>query len=399
MDGVTDDYAALQAVVSLAGPDAVIYFPPSANSLLVSSYIGIPSNQTWWAHPGSVTMAPTAGNVSAALLWATSNTTNVRIEGLTFDGGGQDFASNNVVSQAYRVSGLILDRVTYQNTRGMAFNGSGNNDLVVRGCTFRNIGNHWKTTGSAADWAQAFSQTSGDGIAWGFRTRIEGCLFTDCGSDNINLGAIQDSQVTDNVFVITGRPWDTVVSAAYTAAIYALYCNGIVVSNNLIIAASGNALDFPAVWNGVISGNTIRNSGQAGIGLFDGGYPGFTNRACRDITITGNIIQNSGQWSGGPFHDGINIGTSSTAIVNIRIANNIISDTQTTKTQQYGVSYTGPAPTGIWVDPSNILTGNATGPRNGLPPTAVTGAKGGNAALTSLLTTLAGFGLITDSTT
>jgi hypothetical protein len=87
--------------------------------------------------------------------------------------------------------------------------------------------------------------------------------------------------------------------------------------------------------------------------------------------VTGNIIENSGQWPGGPFHDGINIGTSTTAINSVRVANNIITDTQITKTQQYGVSYTGPTPAGVWVDPSNMLAGNAVGPVNGLAATTV----------------------------
>ena len=274
----------------------------------------------------------------------------------------------------------MLDRVTFQNTRGMSFNGSGVNDLIVRGCRFTNCGNHWKTSGHWADATQTITNSSGDGVTWGFRTRIEDCQFLECG-DNINLGGIQDIQVVNNVFLNTSKPWLTMTdAAAFFSAVFAIACTDVIVAGNQMIGITGNALDFPGVWEGVISGNTIRGSGQTGIGLFDSSqYPAYPpTRGCRNITITGNVIENSNQWGGGVFHDGIVVaGSASSPASNIRIANNAITDTQATKTQQYGVSASGSF-SAIWVETSNYLAGNATGPLNGVPQAGLLMDDAGN---------------------
>ena len=381
MDGVTDDSGALQALVNAAGNGALIYFPPSAHSLMLSQSVYPQSGQTWWAYPGTVTIAPTAGHTGSILLWSTANTSNITLYGLTLDGGGSDFANANLVTQAYHVNGLTFDRVTFQNTRGMTFNGSGVNDLIFRGCKFINCGNHWKTSGHWLDATQSITNSSGDGVTWGFRTRIEDCQFLECG-DNINLGGIQDIQVVNNVFKNTSKPWLTMTDAsAYFSACFAIACTDIAVIGNLMIGITGNAIDWPGVWEGVISGNVIRGSGQLGIGVFDNSqytsaYPPL--RGSRNITITGNVIENSNQWGGGVFHDGIGVaGGASSPATNIRVANNVITDTQATKTQQYGVSASGSF-SAVWVETSNYLAGNATGPLNGVPQAGLLMADDGN---------------------
>lgn len=54
--------------------------------------------------------------------------------------------------------------------------------------------------------------------------------------------------------------------------------------------------------------------------------------------------------------------------------------------------------TGLLAFAALLFAGGATAQPQSPPPT-VTGAKGGNAALTSLLTALASYGLVTDSST
>jgi hypothetical protein len=403
MDGVTDDYAALQAASAAAAavPGSVLYFPPSPTPLMLSQQIAIGSNQTWWSYPGSVIIAPTAGNVSAVVLVGSANTSNVTLHGLTFDGGGRDFVNAGVVTQWYHVTGLTLERCTFQNTRGAAFNGIANNDFIVRGCTFVNCGNHWMTTGAWADAQPTLTNANGDGVGWGFSMRVMDCTFSECGGDLINIGAIQNVLIANNTFKQSSTPYTTMSWPAYFCAVFPSFCTNVTIIGNVIDGMTGNAIDAPGMWEATITGNTIRGSGAAGIGVFDGsGYPTYgAARGSRNIAVTGNVIENSGRWTAAPFRDGITIAVTAVAGAGIRVANNISTDTQATKTQQYGVSYSGPAASGVWIDPSNLLTGNAVGPKNGIPPTAVTGAKGGNAALASLLTTLAGFGLITDSTT
>ena len=364
MDGVTDDAAALQAVVDLAGPGATIYFPPSKSVLLLSRGFASYSNQTLWAYPGTVTIAPSTGNTATVLLWGTANTSNVYIHGLTFDGGGKDFATADVVTQVYRVNGLTLNQVTFQNTRGIAFNASGVNDLIIRGCQFVNCGNHWMTSGNDLDALAGLSHSSGDDVSWGFRMLVEGCRFSDCGG--MSLGNIENIRIVGNDFLETVHPYLTESWGAYFAAVFAQRCTDLVIANNVMDGLSGNAIDVAGQWGGVISGNVIRNSGEAGIGLFDTvSYPDTGPlRNGRDIAVTGNLIENNGQWSASSLRSGVEIYNCAS----VRISNNVITDTQTSKTQQYGVEYiSGTIPVGVWIDPSNYLDGNAAGPVNGVP--------------------------------
>lgn len=372
MDGVTDDHAALNALAALAGgePGAVVYFPPSPTPLLLSNAVNIPSNQTWWAYPGSVIIQPTAGNAASIMLFATASTSNVYIHGLTFDGGGRDFVNGNVVTQAYRVNGMTLDRVTYQNTRGIAFNGSGNNDLIARGCVFRNIGNHWKTTGNPADRLAAFSNSNGDGVTWGFRTRVEGCSFFDIGLDPINLGFIKGAQVIGNTFVPSPGQFSLIAAPDYPSAIFPPGCSQVVITGNYARGAAGNGIDAPALTDALISGNIFRECGSEGIALF----PDASSNGCHNVTITGNVLENNGQSTLNPASAGlvIGLGNSSTQTTsNVYVAGNIITDTQTAKTQQYGVVLEGAAQPGVWIDIANQLTGNGTGQTLGITVSGV----------------------------
>jgi len=383
MDGVTDDRAALAALSALAGatPGSVIYFPPSPTPLMLSSDVNIPSNQTWWAYPGSVTIKTTPGNVGTVMLLGAASSDNIHIHGLTFDGGGQDFPNTNAVTQFYHINRLTLTQVTFQNTRGLPFNGSGVNDLLVRDCTFKNIGNRWKTTGVATDYAQALTVGGYGDPAWGHRIRVEGCDFSDCGSDCINFGELTDIIISNNVFTQVLTPYTTLSSPAWFAGIFMLFCDHFVIDGNIFNGMTGNAIDLPAMWDGVISNNFVRNSGQGGIGLFDGsGYslrtidPRFpAPRGSRNITITGNVVEDSGNWTSSVFRSGITVGASTVAASNIRIANNLCTDTRASgKTQQYGVlANASPAPVNVWVDPSNGLAGNAVGAVSGLASTTV----------------------------
>lgn len=402
MDGATDDYASLNSLVNAVGasPGAVIYFPPSPHPMMLSRRIDLVSNQTWWAYPGSVTIMPTIGNTDTVLLLSCSSGGNVRFYGLTFDGGGQDFANGNPVTQAYRMNGVVLDHCTFQNTRGIAFNGSGVNDLVVRGCTFTNCGNHYKTTNNWNDAQQTISNSSGDGVTWGFRTRVSDCTFYECGGDMINLGGIIGVQIENNTFTTVSKPYLSQSFPAYFSAIFPLFCTDVVIVGNRLTGISGNAIDAPSTWEMTVSGNTIVNTGQAAIGMFDGaGYSGYgAPRGAQNIVIVGNVILNSGQWTASTFRSGININGGTTSVAsNIRITNNVITDIQTTKTQLYGINATGTF-TGVWVDPSNQLSGNATAPLNGAALSGFAATDAG-ALSTNYNTTLGGTLAVTGITT
>ena len=308
---------------------------------------------------------PTSGNVASILLFATASTSNVLIHGLTFDGGGPDFANGNVVTQAYHVNGMTLERVTFQNTRGIAFNGSGVNDLIARGCVFRNIGNHWKTTGAPSDRLAALSNSSGDGVTWGFRTRVEGCSFFDIGLDPINLGFIKGVQILGNTFVPSPGQSSLISAPDYPAAIFPPGCSQVVIAGNSVRGAAGNGIDAPALTDATISNNTVRECGSNGIALF----VDASANGCKNVTINGNVLENNGQTTPNTTSAGLKLGlgTSATQTTSYVVAvGNIITDTQATKTQKYGVVVEGTAQPGTWIDAANQLAGNATGPTLGI---------------------------------
>jgi hypothetical protein len=403
-DGTTNDYAAIAAAMTAAktGNIKVVYFPASATPYRVSSYIAQPAGTTLFAYPGTATIAPTSGNVAAVLLLAPeTGASNIYVYGLIFDGGGRTFPTHAPLTQGYKNTNVVFENCKFQNARGMGFNGSNINDLVVRGCVFSDVGAGWKATGNfLGDNAQALTN-SADDPAFGFRSIVEDCRFSECGGDHVNLGTVHNATVTNNTAILSIRPWDVVTPPApgYSAFLFAQNCTDVVCTGNQMIGMSGNAIDAPGAQGMVISDNIIIDTGQGGIGVFDSAnYPNA--RECRNITIAGNIVKNSGNMLASVLRSGIELGGASLPGVNIRVVNNVCTDTRSTgKTQQYGVYYRGAASTSVWIDPSNALTGNAVGRVTGWTPAAVTGAKGGNAALASLLTTLAAYGLITDSST
>jgi len=385
MDGVTDDYAALNAIATYAStrPGSVIFFPPSTTPMMLSQNTGAPSNTTWFAYPGSVVLKPTPGNVAACLLWSCANGSNVVVYGLTFDGGGPDFATASNVTVAYHMNGITFDNCIWQNTRGIALQGSGNNDMSVRSCIFRNVGNHYKTTGFVNDRQQACVHSAGDDVTLGFRYSVTDCLFTDIGLDCVQASHCHEVRIIGNTFNCSGQyQHANTAFSAYSSAIFPQYSSDIVIAGNVINWAPGQGIDAASNYDMTITGNTIRFSGGAGIGLFDGtGYPSGA-KGSGNILVTGNVIENSCQWTSATWIGGLTVDATNFSFDSIRVVNNIFSDTQTTHTQKYGVYVRSAASTitNWWLGASNVMVNNtiaATSPN--VPVTTYPGSGGGGA--------------------
>jgi hypothetical protein len=371
-DGSTDTQPQIAAALAAAaaGPIKAVFFPPSTTACMMGSNVTIPAGVTLWAYPGTATIKPTAGNVAAPVLIAMGS--NTLIYGLIIDGGGQDFGTANNVVQAFTVTGAVLDNVTVQHTRGIGFLAS--TSIVnsgVRNSIFTDVGNHWKTTQLTADRQQAVA------FCCGVVANSRGNFVTDNYFINIGLDAIQafgqDFTVTSNRFdMANGQLAATWTNPQPTAFGAALYSSGgtvqLTVTGNTANGAQGNCFDLSAV-NITVTGNNANLCGQAGIGIFAAG-------ATSNATVTGNVAMNNSQWTGSAFKGGFAL---SGALGSIAMDGNTATDTQGSKTQQYGVQVvSGSTFNELRIDPSNSFAGNATSPFGGIITSYTSGATRDN---------------------
>jgi hypothetical protein len=347
-DGVTDDFAAINAAATAAASGNVkaIYFPPSATPCMLSHWVTIPSGVTFWAYPGSATIKPTAGNVTQPLLLNFSNSADGGVYGLVIDGGGQDFPNTGNVVQAFNASHFVLDNVTVQHTRGIGYLLSTSiTNSGVRNSTFRDIGNHWKTTIIATDRQQAVAFCCGV-TANSFGNFATGNYFSDIGLDAISAGGQTNFLASGNRCELANNQLAIILTGPYAACVYSTLNTEMTVTNNIVDGASGNAIDLNTTTTLVVSGNYVTGSGQAGIGF------ATTN----NVTISGNVTLGNGIWASSVQKGGISLGAANG---NVTLTGNI-SNGNPYGAQGFpwlGVPFSA---TALVIDPSNILTGNAT---------------------------------------
>lgn len=354
-DGVTDDYPAISAAATAAASGNVkaIYFPPSATPCMLSHWVTIPSGVTFWAYPGSATIKPTAGNVTQPLLLNFSNSTDGGVYGLVIDGGGQDFPNTGNVVQAFNASHFVLDNVTVQHTRGIGYLLSTSiTNSGVRNSTFRDIGNHWKTTIVPTDRQQAVAFCCGV-TANSFGNFATGNYFSDIGLDGVSATAQNDFLASENRFEMANNQTTLLATSAYAGAVYGSLDTQITVTNNIVNGLSGNGIDIANTTNAIVTGNLVTGSGSAGISISVVG----------NAVVTGNETINNAQAVFLNAKGGISF-TGANGLVTL--TGNLSTDTQVSKTQGFGlhgyVSLTTGLPTftKLTVDQSNIFDGNAT---------------------------------------
>jgi hypothetical protein len=350
------------ALDNAAKENRVVRIPPG--TWMIGRALTIPSHVMLKGNPNRSVIKPTDSNSSDPVLLAGTNISDIKIDGIVFDGGGSNFANTHAVIKFSSGDNLHLDRITVQHTRGIALVMQGGiKNSGVNESEFIDIGNHWKVTRERQD-------------------RIQGVVFC-CGKDNkdnyadknsfrdVGLDALQISnqdgfEARDNVFVLENHERTIVSSGDYPAAIFSTFSKNVNLQRNKISGAQGNGIDAPGLQDSIIADNEIRNSGAAGIGLFLG-YDKQT--PVRNVTLSHNTIMSNGQWGKtgmAIFNGGISL--SGGTISNVKIEDNIIGNDRTSRTQNYGVVIgKGTVVNGLRITNDNRFIENAVTPFNFRP--------------------------------
>lgn len=355
-DGASDVAPQIQAAAALAGPTRALHFPPQAGVCLLSSNIKVASGTKIRAEPGTVTLKPTPGNASDPLLLNLNSVSNVIVHGLRIDGGGSDFSTGANVVTVYNGSWVILDHVDVANTRGVGVIFSQSNNSGVRNSAFTNIGNRWKTTLSAADRKAAVV------FCCGTTTQNIGNFANDNTFSSIGLDAVSATQTAGFVAARNNcaqrlRQWSLAPSFAdYPACIFVHDSVDLTLSQNVSTDAHGNGLDIGNVTGFTIAGNYMLRSGAAGIAV-----------DANDGTIFGNVSNDNGQSGKTEFClSGVCAFAARAPLNGVSIAGNTTTDTQTTKTQRYGVEVKGNGCLNCNIPLSNTVAGNGVSSYGGL---------------------------------
>lgn len=344
--GATDSLSGMQAYVN-----ANVFAFVSPGTYCFSAPLAPPANTTWWGIPGTVTIQPCVGNSSSVVLLGPSS--GDYIYGITFNGGGANFANTGNVIQLFNTDAVTLDTITVQHTRGIAVLASTSvTHTTIKNSTFKDIGNHWKTTLNGADRAQAIAFCCGTSDN-SFGNKVIGNYFTDIGLDGVQVYGV-DSIVSHNTFEMFNNEHNllTTNNSAMNGAIYVPppssgSPNSLTAVGNNITGPSGNCIDTIGGSNITITGNTIKNCGDAGIGIFTGDAV---------VTVNGNTVLDSGQWTSCNFCSAIALnGTTN----NVTIDGNTAKDDQGSKTQKYGLKFsTSPGPTPVVSNALKLGAGN-----------------------------------------
>lgn len=363
-NGVTDDRAAFNKATAAMKdfPNKTLIIPPSNQPCMLSGPFSLVSNMKLWAAPGTAVLKPLGSNISDPLLMNATNVSNTKIYGVTFDGGGADFPNRSPIMTLYQCSNVDFERVTWQNTSGMGFNGSRLNYSGVRNSRAVNVGNYWKTNRQVKDRWQALSFCCGEPNTWGLYNYVLDNYFEDIGLDGVSTGYATGFTVSGNEFRMQNHQNKTLAADDYPGAIYYVQSTGGMITNNIIDGTAGNGIDTQGLQYSVISGNTITNAGVSGIGLFLG-TDGTTN--VDTVTLSNNRIYDCNRLPSFPWsRAGITIGGGGFP-KNVKLLGNISRNNNLT-TQRYGLEVSNwngyiTRPTDLWIDRNNDFHNNTLG--------------------------------------
>ena len=353
-DGKQDVSPCIQQAIAAAQGAGVVHIP--AGTWPLGKAIIATDNITLQGDGDKTVLVPASGNTSEpVLLEIKLHAKNVTVKAITFDGGGAEFPNDKTVISGTSVTHILFDDVTVRNTHGVGLLlQGGTSDSGVQHSRFINLGNHWKVTKERKDRIQGLVFCCGTGNTGNFAIDDR---FEDIGLDALQIGNQDGFVARNNTFNLSNDQFRQVKSGDYPAGIFAIDSRNVTISDNTIRNSPGNGIDAPGLQNSTISHNTILGSGSAGIGIFIG-YDKKTQ--AHDDTIVGNTVTNSGQWSQASFLGGITVAGGTPA--NITISGNTVTDTQSAKTQKYGVFVTrGTSPANLKIDPDNHLAGNLAG--------------------------------------
>lgn len=365
-DGSTDNVTALAAIFASATTGTTIYFPPVPGVCLTSNRLIWKSGVTIWAYPGTMVLAPKAGNAATtALLLFANGASNLTLHGLTLDGGGVDFFNIGCAGSACPLvkvqagTNIQFDYAVFQNSNNTALAFTNVSQATVDHADFLNVGMHWLTSGIQTD--------RGYGVLF-FCTSLAACpsnlsygnAVTNSFFRTVGASAIYVNQ-SNGVSVEGNRCFETGISAEVEFAPNIPACYGVIgsnavkVNNNTADHAIGNGVDVYTSTNVELNNNIVQYSGLCGIGFFSGS----------NATINNDITLNNFQNGTGSFTGGICLSDQDANLANVTVSGSISADTQVTPTQLYGMMLYHPGSntdTNITIDPNNIFSvGNITG--------------------------------------
>lgn len=391
-DGTTDDTAAIQAALNAAPYGGVVLLP---GSHATTAPLIIPPQVKLTGLRGELldqqqkpTLIPKSSFSGSAVIKMLDQATgsysvtsnDQQISALTIDGRNISSGTVHGIETVGYVHGIKLTDVTVRNLPGQAFKvttSGGNWCYTVRAIRF-NVNN--LTAAYAVD-------------AW-----ISDCTWIEC-----------------EIIGVSGTGWKIDGGANSTfIACRAEWCGT-------------RGFEITGSWSGTGSGGPILIGCTTDRCSQDGVYVSSTSQA--PIVITGGVFRRDGKSSTSAGYAGIRVVSNTGPVVITGVATypGTDDDGGGNATPQYGLAVSGSAlvtygassfhaiAEGVHDGGTNTLfargagviertgaTGSPTtvtrGPQfNFITPPAVTGSRGGNAALASLLTTLAAQGLITNS--
>jgi hypothetical protein len=367
-----DAYPCLQQAIDAAAQGRGSVVLPTGTYLLKRP-IALASDVSIIGQPGAI-IAPSPDNTDAPALVYANKVSNVRIEGVVFDGHSLPVPQETYMITLDTTTNVVLAHVTLQHMPGHAINfvaygnnpGSGGNGLEES--LISDVGNKWRTTHKLSDRMQAV-------IFWDESwTTNQGNFARKNHFENTGLDALQISQqdgflAEGNTFDLENGEREAIAAGDYGAGIFVESSIRVVIRGNTIHGAQGNGIDAPGLVDSLIENNTITESGQAGIGIFRD-YD-FQKINSSNVIIRNNVITNNAIWPPSIWRAGISIGNGTPA--DIKISGNTITDTRPKgrKTQDYGIHvvnttdvHTRPKRLVISVD--NDLSGNQRARTRGL---------------------------------
>lgn len=379
-DGVTNDYTAITAAITAAtaAGGGTVYFP--AGTYSIATRIALKDKVSLkGAGRTVVTIKPTAAVATSVMLGSSGDT----VSGMTISGLGID--ANYPTANIKAVQITSGDRVEVR-------------DVWVRNCGGAGIyfeaSTDVKVVDSVIETTGQSDSSTGHGVLVqnGFRSIISNNQVLDI-KGGMGIAAAIAAAGNPRVIISDNYVRMAVSATGFEGIGLTDGCNECTISGNVIDNSQDNGISCSGNHCTVI-GNTINGAVNHGI------HAGSHN------TIVGNVIKNVGK-------EGINFGFISCSTGNVIVGNRCYDD-QGSPTSYHAVKFQVSPPQAIVVGNrftnytntkfKRVYDGLTTIPTDTFvcdytAQQDITGSRGGNAALASLLTALANIGIIKDSTT
>ncbi len=259
------DLTAIQNCASYCASGSFIMTGDESVIALLSNRFTPPSGLTFIGEM-TIKATPTNSSTNGTVFGITSGVNNVKIRGITFDGGSAEGNTNLFpLSQMFQCSGIDIKGCTFKNSYGIANNISLNtDDITIGDCVYENIGFSTGVGGVNAKQAIAFSSGGHTNAT------IKGNRFKSIGLDCISIGGITGGDVSENSH--DNNSCYTLIYNADTSYDLTIARNRAKTAVNVSGSArpQGLGIDLPSLIDSSVYGNTCNGCSSAGIGIFTG---------------------------------------------------------------------------------------------------------------------------------